>query len=741
MAAENNARLPDVGACLSALKIEINQLEQSLNKDHIDRILDQLADLGGSADRRGLIDAQQAAFSMVAFLQAIKTVGLDRRDCLQIVKLLENLERALHGLSDKQVLLQSGIWKRGVQEGLSSHQIAVLVKNPGLAAVLLQRLTKAGFEVESLITRAGFLEYLLHHKPAVIIADLYLIDSEDFQWESCVGFVKSPILIMADADDLKTRLKAVRLGSHAFYKKPIDIDKLIDKLRTLTTPPDVQPYRALFVDDARIMSVLYTAAMNKVGVDTKILNDPLQALEVIDNFLPDVIVIDLYMPGCSGIELAKLLQQHESLVDISVLFLSSETDIQSQMAAFECGADDFLRKPFNEAVLQAAVLARARRSREMRSSRQENLRINEHLSRIGMAIDKHNIVSVADLAGNIVYANQRFCEISGYNVDELLGVNHRIVKSDHHPAAFYKQLWSTIRRGETWHGEICNRRKDGSLYWVDATITPELNRYGLIDRYIAVRTDITAIKNMQEQLQIARDEAESASQSKSLFLGHMSHEFKTPLNSIIGFSQLLQSDPDAPLNEEQVEMLSVIERGGYHLLDLINDLVDQARIETGHLKLDMQSVGLKALIQEGLALLSPQIQQRGISIHLKDLQSTHTVYADRIRVKQVFLNLLSNAVKYNRHQGSVTISCESQNGICRLSVIDTGHGIASQDIAKLFQPFSRVVKVERNVEGSGIGLALSKNLIERMNGEIGVKSCVGEGSEFWFSLPTAPQPK
>lgn len=740
MTVDNNPKLPDVGACLSALKIEINQLEQSLNRDHIDRILDQLAELGGSANRRGLIDAQQAAFSLVAFLQAIKTTGIDRRDCLQIVKLLENLERALHGLSDKQVLVRSSIGKVSASESLSNQQIAVLVKNPGLAALLLQRLTKAGFEAESLSTRSVLLEYLLDHKPAAIIADLYLIDSEEFHWEECLGFITSPILAMADSDDLRTRLKAVRLGSHFFYKKPIDIDRLIDKLRSLTVPSDSQPYRALFIDDARIMSVLYTAAMTKIGVDAKILNDPLQALEVIDAFQPDVIVIDLYMPGCNGLELAKLLHQHEALVDISVLFLSSETDIQSQMSAFECGADDFLRKPFNEAVLQAAVLARARRSRELRYSRLENQRINEHLSRIGMAIDKHNIVSVADLAGNIVYANQRFCEISGYSVDELLGVNHRIVKSDHHSAAFYKQLWSTIRRGETWHGEICNRRKDGSLYWVDATITPELNKYGLIDRYIGVRTDITAIKNMQEQLQIARDEAESASQSKSLFLGHMSHEFKTPLNSIIGFSQLLQNDPEAPVNEEQAEMLSVIERGGYHLLELINDLVDQARIETGHVKLDMQSVPLEALVLECMALLSPQIQERGISVHFDDLHPSYSVYADRIRVKQVLLNLLSNAVKYNCYQGSVTIVCESQNGFCRLSVKDTGQGIANQDLAKLFQPFSRVEKVERNVEGSGIGLALSKNLIERMNGEIGVKSCVGEGSEFWFSLPIAPKP-
>jgi PAS domain S-box-containing protein len=355
---------------------------------------------------------------------------------------------------------------------------------------------------------------------------------------------------------------------------------------------------------------------------------------------------------------------------------------------------------------------------------------------IEQAVDRHSIVSIGDLQGNILYANPRFCDVSGYSASELLGANHRIIKSGQHTPEVYQNMWNAISHGHSWHGEVCNRRKDGSYYWVDATITPQLDDNGLPVRYISVRTDITLLKEMQAQLIVAKVEAEAANKAKTVFLAHMSHELKTPLNSILGFSKLMQSDCTQPPTPDQAEMLGAIERGGRHLLELISGLVDLAKVETGHLGLNMAEVSLAPLIRESLALLKPQAQRRGITLITECVDDAIPVFADRVRVKQVLLNLLSNAVKYNRNKGSVMVGCEQRGAMCSVFVRDTGPGIPQQDQAELFLPFSRLRQTAENIEGHGIGLSLSKSLIERMGGRIGVVSVPDKGSEFWFELPT-----
>jgi len=243
-----------------------------------------------------------------------------------------------------------------------------------------------------------------------------------------------------------------------------------------------------------------------------------------------------------------------------------------------------------------------------------------------------------------------------------------------------------------------------------------------------------------EALRVARDEAEASNRAKSEFLARMSHELRTPLNSILGFSQVLNTDPDEPLSASQKESVRQILKAGWHLLTLINEVLDLARIDTGKLQLSIESVGIEQIVREALTLVAPLGEKHGVKVVNETVPHAKLyVSADRTRLKQVLLNLLSNGIKYNKKGGTVTLACEAQDERLRVLVRDTGPGIKSDDIPKLFTPFHRLDEHDA-IEGSGIGLAITKRLIELMKGTVGVTSAVGEGTTFFFALPIAEKP-
>jgi len=246
------------------------------------------------------------------------------------------------------------------------------------------------------------------------------------------------------------------------------------------------------------------------------------------------------------------------------------------------------------------------------------------------------------------------------------------------------------------------------------------------------------------QLAAAKDEAERASRAKSDFLSSMSHELRTPMNAILGFSQLLQYDSAHPLSVDQRENVQEIRRAGNHLLELINEVLDLARIEAGRLELVLEAVPVMQLAQECVNLMRPMAEQAGLKLSLETtLPEGSAVKADWLRLRQALINLLSNAIKYNSPAGSVSLTCavEGSGGV-RLTVRDTGRGITPEQMTRLFQPFERLEEGRYNTEGTGIGLALTKRLVEAMGGQVGVESVPGESSTFWIKLPLAmPQPQ
>ncbi|WP_018953813.1 response regulator [Thioalkalivibrio sulfidiphilus] len=975
-----------------------------------------------------------------------------------------------------------------------------------------------------------------------------------------------PVVVVSVRDDLPTRLAALRAGACRYLTKPVDEARLTSLLDALTHRQPPEPYRVLLVDDEPLLLEAQATVLRAAGMEVTTLDQPMRVLEVLDSTRPDVVVLDVYMPEISGPELAAVLRERDEQLNLPILFLSAETDMSQQLLALNLGGDDFLVKPVPPDHLVAAVTARARRARQANAMRCRLQNALYEREREHQAINTHAIVSIADRRGDILYVNDRFCAVSGYRREELIGQNHRIVKSGEHAPEFYHGLWGTIASGRIWQGVLCNRRKDGSLYWVESTIVPFMDEQGIPYQYVSIRTDITHVKlaelslrrqrDMQqliihqaarflslslhetdtaiedvlrvsgefigadraylflvsddgarmsnthewcapgiapqkqqvqdmpvhetpwwwqqistqgqviipdvdqlpaeaamekvhfqtqdiqslfafpllrhdrtigflgydavrqrrdwheEELSLlklladvissaltrmraeqalieseqgliatlestqdgilavdenrrvcfvnqrfqeiwgipdqdlfqgqddhhllsharsrvadpevflagvealyasgqashdilhftdgrvieryckplfwngkpggmvwsfhditaikqaeaaaelhkerlrrgqayanigtwewnivtgelfwteriaplfgypegdletsyenflnavhpddrqsvidavnacverdepyeiehrviwpdgtvrwllekgavtrdaegrplqmlgvvqdiderkqaelaliaAREEADRANRAKSEFLSSMSHELRTPMNAILGFAQLMEYDDALPA--EHVDNLHEILKAGRHLLELINEVLDLARIESGNLDLSIEPVALCPVIEECISLIEPLAAKRDVRVNHGGMEGVW-VRADRTRLKQALLNLLSNAVKYNRQGGRVSLDIQPvrDGAWLRILVSDTGQGLTRSQVARLFEPFNRLGAERSGVEGTGIGLTITRRLVEMMGGNVGVQSEPGEGSTFWIELP------
>ena len=276
--------------------------------------------------------------------------------------------------------------------------------------------------------------------------------------------------------------------------------------------------------------------------------------------------------------------------------------------------------------------------------------------------------------------------------------------------------------------------KDGSRFPAIVSITALRDDFGDIIGYLLIGADNSARKLAEEKLQNAMALAEKANHAKSEFLSRMSHELRTPLGAILGFAQLVESGTPAP-TPSQKRSVDQILKAGWYLLELINEILDLALIESGKLSLSLEPTSLADVMLECAAMIEPQAQKRRISVTFPPPGVPYVVRADRTRVKQVLINLLSNAIKYNRDGGAVVVSCTvSSPDRIRLSVRDEGEGLDPEQLAQLFQPFNRLGREANAEEGTGIGLVVSKRLVELMGGRIGAESVVGKGSVFWFDL-------
>ena len=877
-------------------------------------------------------------------------------------------------------------------------------------------------------------------KAEALILDMEVIEQTphamEFINEQVIStFPNFPVVILSSKDNFIERLKIIRWGYHSFLKKYAGLTQLNELFNRLGIVKPQKPYRVLAIDDERVILKTLKKSLTSVGMEVRTLSQPLLALKVIEEFDPDLLLLDEYMLDVTGSELAATLQQHEQYLSLPILFISSEVDPKHQISAIKKGGLGFLVKPIESNILISTVTAILNKNwKEKALIKKMKFDFNDR-QRESMALNQHAAVSISDLDGNITYINNKFCQISGYLQSELLGRNHRILKSGYHLAPFYLSLWQTINRGDIWHGTICNKNKNGEPSWWETTIAPILDDNGLAHQYLSIRTDISKLKQkendlllqnqiqqlisntafnlidckteefdslmisilhdlaefndiehaflckfkddnkqlelvyqwyepsievqalklqsidiafrpwwqkeltlngvikvdninncpedemnwfnqhdirsflavpisnkekvigfmgmcnlsqphqwlssqvqlistmtsiisnsllqVQTQLQLktnekqlleaqqiakighwqhnvklhtrewskeifniigydsanlserlpdfyryihpedlakvmaaqklifktnsidlvyrviringdigyvhelsqarfdsdgycekivgtiqditeqtliekqlieAREEAECSNKAKSEFLSCMSHELRTPLNAIIGFSQVLQIDEAMGVNQKNLN--NEVLHAGYHLLSLIDEILDLAKIESGNLMLAVERLCLDALIQECLSLLKTTIKSSHITMTVAGDTDVY-ISVDRLRFKQILLNLLSNAIKYNVESGSVLLIVKViDSRSISLTITDTGIGIAEEDMDKLFVPFNRLSCEISNIEGTGIGLAITKQLVEQMGGQLKVTSKVSKGSTFEVLLPT-----
>lgn len=316
---------------------------------------------------------------------------------------------------------------------------------------------------------------------------------------------RTPVVVAVGDDALTARLTASRAGASRTLARPVDSNRLGEMLDTLTGRQPQQPYRVLLVDDDPLMLDAQAGVLRAAGMQVRATSQPLRTLDELEAFKPDVLLLDVYMPEASGPELAAVLRESDAHVHLPILFLSAETDMTQQLLALNLGGDDFLVKPVSPAHLVAAVTARARRARQGDTLRQRLQTTVYEREREHLALDQHAIVSIANGSGNITYANDLFCQVSGYQRRELLGMNHRVLVSPENGRGFLRTVWQTMSESRVWHGEMCCQRKDGGTYWVESTVTPFLDASGAVYQYVTIQTDVSHIKAAEATLRSQRD--------------------------------------------------------------------------------------------------------------------------------------------------------------------------------------------------------------------------------------------
>ena len=440
---------------------------------------------------------------------------------------------------------------------------------------------------------------------------------------------------------------------------------------------------------------------------------------------PDLIISDMDMPVMNGIEFLKAIRCEDH--DTAFILLTGFKNLDILVAAIENGITAFLPKPIQLNTLTSKLEGIA----YTKALRNEVFHTQLLLEQYKNIVDSSSIVSKADPKGVITFANDMFCQISGYSREELIGKSHSIVRDPQTPSSLFTELWNTIQAKKTWHGLLHNRAKDGSRYTVKTTIAPLLDHNGTIVEYIGLREDVS-------ELQRAKEEALSAAKSKGEFLANMSHEIRTPMNGIVGFTALLSQ---SKLDTNQKRYLDIINSSTQTLMGVINNILDLSKLESGKVELDLTPINPIIEFEKIAQLFSAKSDEKNITFKTDITpRISECILIDLLRIQQIVSNLINNAIKFTPDFGEIifyvlVLDHNSEEKRIRIGVKDSGIGISPEQQQQIFKPFSQADgSITRRFGGTGLGLSISSNLVSLMESELKVESSLGKGSNFYFEI-------
>lgn len=364
---------------------------------------------------------------------------------------------------------------------------------------------------------------------------------------------------------------------------------------------------------------------------------------------------------------------------------------------------------------------------------------SEGFAHLKSAIDEAAIVAITDKRGVITYVNKKFCDISKYSSNELIGKTHQIINSHFHPKEFFIEMWETITQGSVWEGEIRNRAKDGSFYWVHTTIVPFLDAHGKPEQYVAVRYEITERKQFEEQLKVYAKKLEVSNKELQDFASVAAHDLQEPLRKIQSFSDRLKIKAKEQLTNETFDYVDRIQNSAQRMQILIDDLLTYSRVTTKNAPFSI--INLNDIVAQVVSDLEVRLEKSHGKIEWKNLPALE---ADPTQMYQLFQNLLSNALKFKKTDVTPLVTIEAKifensplgrkGPACQITIRDNGIGFDEKYLDRIFTIFQRL-HGRHEYEGTGIGLAVCRKIIDRHGGFITAMSAPEQGATFILTLP------